>query len=553
MNVRFLLVSALTKVMAGAEPAPYPGTAEASLLRGEVFSLQAAYCLMEDMPGNLPYVNLEVHCDLPVSLRQVFGVPVRFPCFLDSDAHYLSKKPGIYPDLLRPVRGGSMRLYPHQWDAVWLDVEALPDNQAGNYPLRIAMMDEQGQLLAEQTFTLRLIDQELPRQQLIHTRWLHADSLATYYQVPVFSIEHNRILRNYIALAAKRGINMILTPIHTPPLDTQVGGERPTAQLVDIFVTPLGYTFKFAKLRDFIAMCRHEGIRYFEMAHLFTQWGGLHAPKIMGIKEGRYTQLFGWDTDATSPEYVAFLSAYLPALVKELEYLDILDRTYFHLTDEPGTEDCPQYNKLLSIIRPLIGRARIIDAMSDPACLAQIDSVIPVPATNHLDAFAHLPLRERWTYYCVGQHREVSNTFIAMPAARTRILGVQLYLYEMTGFLQWGYNFYYAQYATHPIDPYLNTDCSGFAPAGDAFQVYPGEGGQPEESLRLMLFLHAMQDLRALNLLEQQIGREAVVALIHEGQASPITMQNYPRDEAYLLRLRERVNKQIEETAGEKH
>ena len=114
----------------------------------------------------------------------------------------------------------------------------------------------------------------------------------------MLSIEHNRILRNFIALAARRGMNMILTPIHTPPLDTAVGGERMTTQLVDVFKTPLGYTFKFAKLRDFITMCRHEGIRYFEMAHLFTQWGGMHAPKIMGIRDGSYSQLFGWDTAA---------------------------------------------------------------------------------------------------------------------------------------------------------------------------------------------------------------------------------------------------------------
>ena len=134
-----------------------------------------------------------------------------------------------------------------------------------------------------------------------------------------------------------------------------------------------------------------------------------------------------------------------------------------------------------------------------------------------------------------------------MPAPRTRILGVQLYLERMTGFLHWAFNFYFTQYATAPIDPYLNTDCSGFAPAGDAFQVYPGQGGYPEESLRLMLFLHAMQDLRALQLLEKLDGRDAVVALIHQGLDREISMFDYPRDEAWLLNLRHRVNQRIRE------
>lgn len=553
MNIGFKLVSPLHKVLHEAEPEAYPKDCTASLLMGEVFSLQAAYCLNEDTAGNLPFASIDIACDLHVTVRQVFNVPVRFPRFGDSDEHYLHSDAMLYPDLLRAIHSsGQIRLYPRQWDALWLDIEAHPDSQPGVYPLRVVMKDKAGHPLAEEQLNLQLLPQELPRQQLIHTRWIHADALAMYYQVPVFSIEHNRILRNFIAAAAKRGMNMILTPIHTPPLDTAVGGERLTAQLVDVFVTPLGYSFKFSKLRDFIIMCRHEGIRYFEMAHLFTQWGGLHAPKIMGIKDGSYTQLFGWHTSAEDPEYRKFLSAYLPALTQELAYMDVLDQSYFHLTDEPVIQDAAQYQKLLDFVKPLLGGAKIIDAFSDVACLGpDLDAMIPVPAIDQLDPFMDLPLKERWTYYCVGQHRDVTNTFIAMPGHRTRMLGVQLYLAQMAGFLHWAYNFYFSQYATHPIDPYLNTDCSGFGPAGDAFQVYPGEGGQPEESLRMMLFLQAMQDLRALRYLERLTSREEVVQLIHEGLPAPITMKDYPRTEGYLLKLRERVNQRIEEVAAQ--
>ncbi|NLM86329.1 MAG: DUF4091 domain-containing protein [Clostridiales bacterium] len=545
MDIRLRLVSSLCKVLHEAEPTAFPRDCKASLLRGEVYSLQAAYFLNEDVPGGLPFVNLEIACDLPVTLRQVFGVPVRFPKFGDSDANYIDSKERIYPDVLRNVRSSQVRLYPRQWDAFWLDVEAAPESKPGDYHLSVLMSDMDGKLIAKEDLVIELIDRELPRQKLIHTRWLHADSLAVHYQVPVLSVEHNRIMRNFISLAAKRGMNMILTPIHTPPLDTEVGGERLTMQLVDVFVTPLGYTFKFAKLRDFITMCRMEGIRYFEMAHLFTQWGGLHAPKIMGIKDGAYVQLFGWNTAADDPEYVKFLSLYLPAIEKELEYMDVLENSYFHLTDEPGGHDREQYFKLHDIVRKILPRAKFLDAMSDPASLPLDDKMIPVPANDHIERFENLDLSERWTYYCVGQHRDVSNTFIAMPAARTRILGVQLYLYRMTGFLHWAFNFYFSQYSVQPIDPYLNTDCGGFAPAGDAFQVYPGEGGQPEESLRLMLFLHAMQDLRALELLEKLTSREEVEQVIYQGLNQEITMKHYPREEGWLLCLRQRVNERI--------
>lgn len=546
MDISFRLVSALTKVLQDTGADPYPAACPASLLRGELFSLQAAYRLNEEVAGNLPQAVISVTCGLPVTARQVFNVPVRFPRFSDSDSNYLFSSGKLYPDLLKPfLANGVIRLYPLQWDALWLDVEPTPNDKPGIYPLTVTLKDLSGGLIAQETMDIVLLAAELPRQKLIHTRWMHADSLAMHYQVPVLSVEHNRILRNFISLAARRGMNMILTPIHTPPLDTLEGGERLTTQLVDVFSTPLGYSFKFAKLRDFITMCRHEGIRYFEMAHLFTQWGGLHAPKIMGIRDGSYTRLFGWETDALDPEYTRFLQAYLPAVAKELEYLDVLDNSYFHLTDEPAPKDCEHYRKLLGLFRSILPKAKLLDAMSTPDCLDG-GEVIPVPAIDHLDRFDPRQCKERWTYYCVGQHRDVTNTFIAMPASRTRVLGVLLYLAQMNGFLHWAFNFYFTQYATAPIDPYLNTDCGGFAPAGDAFQAYPGEGGQPEESLRLMLFHHAMQDLRALELLETLTSRQEVVRVIHEGLDTEITMTHYPMAEGWLLGLRARVNSLID-------
>jgi hypothetical protein len=547
MKVSLKFVSALVKVFHDQEPAAYPKHIPASFLQGELYSLQAAYCLTEDIPRELPIAAVHLECPLQVTVRQVFGVPVRFPRFLDSDDNYIISPGKVYPDLLRNVYSSNhIRLYPHQWDALWLDIDPQPDTPPGMYPIKISLKDKAGQTLACDEMQVELLAQELPKQKLVHARWLHADSLAQHYHYPALSIEHHRVWRNYTEIAAMRGVNMIYTPIHTPPLDTMEGGERMTVQLVDVFKTPTGYQFKFGKLRDFVTMCRHVGIQYFEIAHLFTQWGGHYAPKIMGVRDGSYTQLFGWKTEATSPEYREFLAAYLPALAKEMEYLDLLDNCYFHLTDEPGLNHREQYHKLYEMVQPMLPEgAKLLDALSEPEIMPKDSNLIPVPSVDKLEGFSNLNLRERWTYYCIGQHKDVTNTFIAMPAPRTRILGIQLYLKKMDGFLHWAFNFYFSQYSQHPIDPYLNTDCDGFAPAGDAFQVYPGEGGQPEESLRLLLFQHAMQDLRALQLLESLTDREYVVRLIEEGLHQPLTMYRYPLDEAWLLNLRHRVNEQI--------
>ena len=132
-----------------------------------------------------------------------------------------------------------------------------------------------------------------------------------------------------------------------------------------------------------------------------------------------------------------------------------------------------------------------------------------------------------------------------MPSARNRILGVQLYKFDIEGFLHWGYNFYNCQQSLYPLDPYSITDGDGFGPAGDCFQVYPGRGGVPEESIRMMVTDEALNDLRALRLLESLRGRDFTLALIEEGLSAPLAFDRYPTDAAWLLRLRERVNREI--------
>ena len=61
-----------------------------------------------------------------------------------------------------------------------------------------------------------------------------------------------------------------------------------------------------------------------------------------------------------------------------------------------------------------------------------------------------------------------------------------------------------------------------------------------------MALRQAFHDLRALQLLEELAGRETVEAVIAEGLAEELTLTNYPRNNAYLHVLRQRVNEEIE-------
>ena len=59
-----------------------------------------------------------------------------------------------------------------------------------------------------------------------------------------------------------------------------------------------------------------------------------------------------------------------------------------------------------------------------------------------------------------------------------------------------------------------------------------------------MLLAEAMSGYCALTALENLIGREKVLEFINE---EPVTFREFPQDETYLLKLRQKVNKAIAE------
>lgn len=536
------LISSLTKVF--ADQAPQAERVTLSVLKGETASFQLA------AQG---FGSIRVKASAPgfrVQVREVGQVPVTRPCGPDVDDNYLRKMPGLFPDVLLPLPEDDTCRLVGGWKAFWIDAEPEAELPGGDYAVNVEAVLTEGK--SEYVFrTAQLVhvtDCSLPIQKLLHTEWFHCDCLADYYHVQAWSEEHWVILEHFIRSAVRMGINLILTPIFTPALDTQEGGERTTVQLVDVIREKGVYSFGFEKLDRWVKLCLECGMTHFEMAHLYSQWGSNRAPKIMATDDGVYRRIFGWETEGTGLEYAEFLASFLPALTERLRQLEVADRCFFHIMDEPHHDHLECYLQQRAQAAPYLEGFRMMDALSEFAFYRTGAVEIPVVATNSpdLEKFLAADMPELWMYYCCGQDRDVSNRFIAMPAARTRILGVQLYHYQVNGFLQWGFNFYNSQLSLRKIDPYAVTDSDEAFPAGDPFIVYPGEDGTAVESIRYMLMRQSMHDLRALELLETLAGRETVEKLIMEGVREPLTLTSYPKENAYLMRLRQRVNGEIE-------
>ena len=483
------------------------------------------------------------------TVREVVSVPVTLPTFPDLyDDNYLRLTPGLYPDLLLPLRyADRLRVNKYFLSALWieLDLREVTDVPTGTLPLTVTLSNENEN--SSETLVLDIIDASLPEQKLIFTEWFHTDCLANYYRVPVFSDEFWRIAENFALTARKNGINMLLTPTFTPPLDTAIGGERLTVQLIDVTKNENNYEFGFDKLDRWIDMCDRVGIKYLEIAHFFTQWGAMHAPKIEAFVDGEYRKIFGWDTDATSPEYTHFLRSFINAFIEHMKARGDDKRCYFHISDEPKADQLESYKAAKESVADLLCGYPIMDALSNYEFYRDGLVNMPIPATNHIDAFIENKATNLWTYYCCGQWEGVSNRFIAMPAARNRSIGMQMFKYDIVGFLHWGYNFYNTQHSYSPIDPYRDTSGDGWVPAGDTFSVYPAPNGQAYESTRIIVFYEALQDMRAMILASTLCGKDAVINAVENAFGKTVRFTDCARESDEILRIRDAVNKLIKD------
>lgn len=538
------LLSSLTKVFAD-EPLKDEPFVRASALHNETYSFQVAY--YADFWKKEIQVKVESALESIISVRTVGLAPGELVYRWTPDEDLLRTTPGLFPDPLYPItEEDGIVAFPGQWRAVWVTVQLHDQVQAGMYPIHIRFEGHDGIQYGEETFELEVIPVSLPEQKLIFTEWFHTDCLASQYEVDVFSEQHWQIIDRYIETAVNHGVNMILTPIFTPPLDTVVGGERPTVQLVDVWKDGDSfYRFGFDRLQRWITLCQQKGVQYFEFSHLFTQWGAERCPKIVAWEQGELKRIFGWDTEATGEEYRTFLDQFLPQLVQFIDHYGIGEQCYFHISDEPAQRHLEQYKQVSEMLTKHLGRFKIMDALSDYDFYEQGLVKLPIPASDHIEPFIENQVTPLWTYYCVAQYNKVSNRFFNMPSARNRVIGYQFYKFQIAGFLHWGYNFWYSQYSKKKMNPFTNTDAHYAFTAGDSFIVYPGEDGEPIESIRMEVFYEALQDLRALQLLETLIGREEVMELVEQDVEEPITFSEYPRSMEWLLKKRERVNQMI--------
>ena len=524
-----------------------------SALMGERLSFQLIYTDegKKQLPTR-PFAKVIIDGELAryATARDVRLVPVDRPVNpAKFDDQYLRTTPGIYPDLLTPLRYGG-RVCPgiNKLRSVWVEVE-IPEGFSGESKLTVTLDVENTEFSSSESILIDVVNKKLPESDITFTQWFYADCLASYYNVESWSERHWEIVESFLRNAHKRGRNMIYTPLLTPALNVQEPFFRTPSPLVDVTLTKGEYSFDFKNLDRWVDLCKEIGFKCFEISHFYDQHHAKNSAKVYGTKDGEYGLLFGWETLALDPEYTRFLRALVSAFVEHMKSRGDDKLCYYHISDEPNLECLEHYTAVKEAISDLLEGYKIMDALSDVDFYSRGVLGLPVPTTSSAPSFIERGVPNLWVYYACNEVVDYSNCYVAMPYYRTRSLGMQLYKFDIKGFLHWGYNYYNNRCSGDAINPFIDLGGEDWVPAGDTFMVYPDQDGTPLESTRLLSLEEAFQDLRAFKLCEKLYSRERVISEIEGILGEEITFRRCAHSTEEMLKIRERINELIKERA----
>ncbi|MCL5279324.1 MAG: DUF4091 domain-containing protein [Planctomycetes bacterium] len=212
-----------------------------------------------------------------------------------------------------------------------------------------------------------------------------------------------------------------------------------------------------------------------------------------------------------------FLPQFLPALEQHLQERGWLDKTVFHIADEPSNHNIMTWREASEFVHRYGPRLRRVDAIETPLCLNRLE--VWVPKLDHYatwqEAFEDAQRRgnEMWIYTVgIFQAGAYMNKTVDVPLIQSRTMHWLNYRFGLTGYLHWGYNMW-------TNDPFEAPGQHG----GDGWHVYPTKGGLLD-SLRWEQMRNGLQDYEYFRLLEEKVRQmkkamtERVAALIEPSQ-----------------------------------
>lgn len=387
--------------------------------------------------------------------------------------------PALFPDYLMPDQQIDVKrgMYKSVWVTVSIPAEAAPGNYLGNITVR---SDETEQTLP---FSLTVYPLSLPvERHLKVAEWYDTQNFEKFHGInEKYSEEWFNMLRKYANNMVTHRQNVF----------------RLSMGYVDIFQTSTGeFSFDFSRFDQIAQVFWNTGkMDYLEtgfMAHRDGNWFStnylLNNYRVKNTETGKQLTIEG----------KAILPYFLPAFESHLRTKGWLDKTLFHICDEPTLRNILSWREVSSYCHRYAPDLRRIDAIESTNLFDDIE--VAVPKLNHLGAWydeyrkAITQGTEVW-FYTVGVYQADSypNKTIDLPLMDSRILHWLNYKYDTKGYLHWGWN----RWTENPF-----TDVSKHI--GDGWHVYPAKDGVLN-SLRWEQMRNGLQDYEYFWMLEDQI------------------------------------------------
>ena len=306
--------------------------------------------------------------------------------------------PGLVPDPLYPET--TARVGPHENQSFWITITVPAEASPGVRDLAIRFVLPNGAAQAELHAKLdvrSLVVQ--PRRDFPVTHWWRPETIYEHYEIEPFGDQWWKLAEAYIRNLVAHGNNVIFVQQLFPRREF----VRRPAQMVKISCPAPGqYEFDWSDVRRLVRLARDCGATQFEWSHLWIYWGVQHAMPVYTLKDGQAVPLWPSDTDGHGELYTNFLRQFLPSFHQFLQEENLLDCSYFHLSDEPATEHIPNYRRARQTLRELAPWMKVMDALSDVEYGRQALTDMPIPVVSAAQAYIDEKI-PHWVYFCCAR------------------------------------------------------------------------------------------------------------------------------------------------------
>lgn len=524
-DVAFWLETSLKRVF----PRSLPGSPRLELLAARNSRIAFQACLKNLRLGDLNAECAVLGADqFQPRVRYVGLVPMHH-LTPNTELHELEgveHLPGLVPDYLVPLTKVTS-IGPTESRSFWITLHIPADARPGLHQFQVRLSVHGASQHVDLPVTLRLSELVLkPRQDFPVTHWWRGEATWDYYGTEMFDERWWSLTEGQLRNMLDHGSDVVYVPIFFSRRETF---RRPCQLLVVDEPNPGEYQFDWSRVRRFVQMCKALGFQQFEWSHLWIYWGVENPIRVYTQRDGEHVMLWPPDTPATSETYLRFLRQFLPAFHEFLIAEDVLDRSYFHLSDEPGSDQhVENYRRARQVLRELAPWMKVLDALSDVRYGQEGLTDFPIPIVSSAQAYvdAEIP---HWVYFCCAPQGPWINRFLDTPLAKIRMSGWLFYRLRAQGFLHWGFNYWHKIEREELTDPFNDSSAAAWPmiPYGDPFMIYPGPDG-PWDSIRWEVFAESLQDYAIL----QSAGIKPDDPLLNDIK----TYADFPKNEEWLSR-----------------